>query len=31
MIDVVFAFGYVGAERRAPELRRFSHGAEAFR
>lgn len=31
VVDIVFAFGDVGAERGAPDLRRFTHGTEAFR
>lgn len=30
VVDVVFAFGDVGGERGAPDLRRFTHGSEAF-
>ncbi len=30
VIDVVFAFGDVGGERGAPDLRRFTHGTKAF-
>ena len=30
VVDVVFAFGDVGGDRGAPDLRRFTHGMEAF-
>lgn len=30
VVDVVFALGEVGGERGAPDLRRFTHGSEAF-
>lgn len=30
VVDVVFAFRDVGGERGTPDLRRFTHGSEAF-
>ena len=31
VVDIVFAFGYVGAESGAPDFRGFTHSTEAFR